>query len=164
MLGHKARAVTNPPLAATSALQIGCDEAGAPLIVEVRGWRVEIPVALVEAKLISILCSYCDFVLVEQSFGDCEFRSPPVRLCHILIEGKWRSAGPGIIVGEMGLIVVPVIIEPRFHVELVCELMLIDEIEIGPFIEGMLSIVIEHRSEGCGRHVLLAPLVASREG
>ena len=64
----------------------------------------------------------------------------------------------------MGLIVVPVIIEPRFHVELVCELMLIDEIKIGPFIEGMLSIVIEHRSKGCGRHVLLAPLVASREG
>ncbi len=42
--------------------------------------------ALVEAKLIPILCSNRDLVAVEQSFCDCEFGSPPVSLHDILIE------------------------------------------------------------------------------
>ncbi len=42
--------------------------------------------------------------------------------------------------------------------------MLIAEIQVGPFIDGVETVVVEYRCERRGRYLLLPPLIASRDG
>ena len=123
---------------------------------------IEVPVSLIQSELISILCSDRDFVAVEQSFCDCEFGSPPVSLHDILIEGKGRNASASVVIWVLASIVVPVVRESCLQIELIREFMLIAEIQVGPFIDGVETVVVEYRRECRGRYLLLPPLIASR--